>query len=124
MLTDFLLARIAEDEKVARAATQGKWKLWGMTVMADQDGTGNVDTAVGVANTYGHDERGAPRTWNATHIARHDPARVLAECEAKRLLVARVTDVSWAGYAVRDFVLESLALPYADHPDFREEWRP
>jgi HEAT repeat protein len=55
-------------------------------------------------------------------FVRWDSARVLAECEAKRRIVERVSDVAWATYSVRDVVLELLALPYADHPDYRKEW--
>jgi hypothetical protein len=43
------------------------------------------------------------------------PARVLAECEAKRRLIQVYND----GYAVR-----VVAAVYADHPDWCEEWRP
>lgn len=49
--------------------TPGVWKVWGMTVMADQDGTGNVDTAVEVARTAMRDEHGKPRTFDADFIA-------------------------------------------------------
>jgi hypothetical protein len=31
-------------------------------------------------------------------------------------------EVGWDGIEAK--VLGYLALPYADHPDFREEWRP
>ena len=51
------------------------------------------------------------------HIARWDPARVLAECEAKRQLIERVGNPDWAGFRI-------LALPYADHPDYQQEWKP
>lgn len=65
------------------------------------------------------------------------PARMLAECEAKRQIVELATeqqkydeeraagwdapyDPAWS-YGGR--TLAALALPYADHPDFRDEWR-
>jgi len=58
------------------------------------------------------------------------PARVLAECEAKRRIVETVVDME----SVEDerpqqvvtlrWVCQILALPYADHADYREEWRP
>ena len=53
-----------------------------------------------------------------TALARHDPARVLAECEAKRQIVQNAQDPG------DDLFVAILALPYADHPDYREEWRP
>ena len=74
--------------------------------------------------------------------ARHDEtphsgpgstARVLREVEAKRRIVdvaAECADGMWHtgytcgaenGYAD---ILDHLAAVYADHPDYREEWRP
>lgn len=62
----------------------------------------------------------------ARHIARWDPARVLAECEAKRQIVERCAAVDFAmpSTHLAHGVLALLALPYADHPDYRDEWRP
>lgn len=61
------------------------------------------------------------------------PARVLAECEAKRRIVSHC-DLLIRGPEFGHFtesdgdsgrtILRALALPYADHPDYREEWRP
>jgi len=52
------------------------------------------------------------------HIARHDPARVLAECEAKRRIL------TYAEHNDDVYLLGSyLALPYADHESFQAEWR-
>ena len=128
-LAEFLLQRIAEDEAVARAAT-GKYGRWELD---DGDDLDAYEVAV-------FPERGGStciaRTWpsadglgDAQHIARHDPARVLAECEGKRQIVdaATVTIDIYRGGTVLDFAWETLrhlALPYADHPDYREEWRP
>jgi hypothetical protein len=64
----------------------------------------------------------------AQHVARWDPARVLAECGAKRQIIAKVTEIEynlggpWT-HAMGDEILASLAQPYADHPDYREEWQ-
>jgi len=46
--------------------------------------------------------------------------RVLAECEAKRRIVALCDDYEEPAPSV----LLALALPYADHPDYDESWRP
>ena len=96
-LTEFLLARIAEDEA---AANDPEW----------------------LALKYGVD------TWGREAFS----ARMLAECQAKR------DALSFAGAAQADLerlapeparvvVLDRfarlLAQPYADHPDFRPEWR-
>lgn len=65
------------------------------------------------------------------HIARWDPARVLDEVKAKRMVVevlARCIDHRWTGtYAVVEEtrrVLRALALPYADRPGYQPEWAP
>lgn len=92
-LTEFLLARIAEDEVTARTALV----VDGRQVWQVQDWI-ELDNEV------------------LAHTDRHDPHRVLAECEAKRRIVNIVPDLQG--------VLGALALPYANHPDFREEWRP
>ena len=101
-LTDFLLARIAERESVA-------------IDMQDQARLGRpfFDT-----------ERLAGGTGIRELI---DPAHVLVECEAKRRIVEGLDgwdpELGTTGQIAVQ-VLQLLALPYADHPDYREEWRP
>lgn len=65
------------------------------------------------------------------HVARYDPRRIAAEIEAKRAtlawldaLDARIVDVNWWNSPETDDVRRQMALPYADHPDYREEWKP
>lgn len=116
-LTEFLLARIAEDEGPARAAAESKGAEWEIRLL--MDGHGLVGSPRGA--------EGMPvRMWPevAYHVARWDPAHVLAECEAKRRIITAASwdDEPWR--RTRDYLLELLALPYADHPDFDEAWRP
>lgn len=103
-LTEFLLARIAEDEAVAIAAVQGftEGDFW-------RDG--NTTTLA-----------------SARHVASHGPARVLAECEAKRRIVAGLSGVLAQSRNEQQIqnaqtTLGHLAAVYADHPDYRDEWR-
>ena len=143
-LTQFLLARITEDEQLAMMATPGRWSRSGQQLQAHrQDGM-----------PYGAVARN-PRlmsgTWkrNADHIARHEPARVLTECESKRRIIAlhqlvpykqpqldsgwetvestrclRCThDMDWMEITPVCDTLKAFVLPYANHPDYREEWR-
>jgi len=114
-LSQFLLARIAEDEAVARAATQSaKWWDWpGRDGRREAKVRAHEDPYIALNVTNG----------DATHIARHDPARVLAECDAKRRIVAMMDDPHRDTYEVYA-VLRALALPYADHDDYDEAWRP
>jgi hypothetical protein len=98
-LTEFLLARIAEDEVAAR---EPQW----------------------LALEYGVDSAGRAAF----------SSRVLAECEAKRRIVEELSPA--VDYDRDRFIVQStleaaataslrfLALPYADHPDYREEWKP
>ena len=126
-LTEFLLARIAEDEKAARKAarfpydepTDAPWERARLAV------------ASGVS------------TSSDAHIARHDPARALRECEAHRALVesaqmiidsfgdwdatpgalAMWPDVSRRERSQAHARLHALADIYSDHPDYLPEWR-
>ncbi|MCW2950823.1 MAG: hypothetical protein JWN41_1836 [Thermoleophilia bacterium] len=101
-LTEFLLARIAEDESQAR--------------MRIQSG----------------EPKYAPVPWGCPSAN-----RVLAECEAKRQIVDEHADYGSYGKTCQTCsesdidnkpwpcpTLRALALPYADHPDCRDEWKP
>lgn len=99
-LTDFLLARIAEDEAAARTATLNHW-----TIPPEAE-------------------------VNRAFLAHQLPPRALAECEAKRRIVkiadrlSRHMDMGSATDEDGDAILAALALPYADHLDYRAEWKP
>ena len=64
-----------------------------------------------------------------SRIGRRPSPRDLADCEAKRRIVERcartasLTQPDRTGY-LSDYVLAQLALSYADHRDYREEWKP
>jgi len=155
-LADFLLARIAEDEAAARAADPSPWQYGDVESVA---GGSLYDRDVMIASML-YDAEGEAAgvrrtrpTWqadaNGAHIARHDPARVLAECEAKRRIVEAHTPVDYSPLGMESpnachicgidagmgdweyakdsypcLTLRALALPYAGHPDYREGWRP
>lgn len=65
---DKLDTEAKERQELLGKVTSGRWKLWGMSVLADQDGTSNVDHAVPVANTFML-VNGKPRTFDADLIA-------------------------------------------------------
>jgi hypothetical protein len=107
-LADFLLARIAEESSLAHAA--------------DRD-----------ARTRGpitDDLSAEPDDHRIVHMFRWSPARVLVDCEAKRRIVEDYLSQlnshrsGWDARTPRDYPLRALALPYTDHADYREEWRP
>lgn len=134
-LPEFLLARIGEDEAVARAATPGPWRwaedpkdgMQSETVRThfDDDDPTSESWPTDVIYATGMHTEGFVRVepGDREHIARHDPARVLAECEAKRRMVEMIPGMP-ADWDDRDYLLRLLALPYADHPDYDPEWKP
>jgi hypothetical protein len=126
-LTDFLLARIGEDEEFVRTMTRV-----GERRAATASPTDTVDM------------------MSMTHFLLDDPevksliervessrvqvptsvARVLADCEVKRRIV---TDDAYTGgpydaaavngyFDGHEHVLRLLAMPYADHPDYDPTW--
>ena len=133
-LVEFLRARLDEDEQIARAAmfNNGRWRR-----------TGQWAHPTSVARDYGPDvvpEQGGSLAWdNNGHIARHDPARVLADVAANRAILdayaerfsAARQDGSdpppfspyRAGVVVGlDTPIKHLASVYADHPDYDQSW--
>ena len=106
-LAAFLRARLDEDEAAARAAADGPWTSSGPYV--DAPGAGIIMQA--------------RHTEDAAHAARHDPARVLREVEAKRAILAQ-----WQAQPPDSPVLTNalyqLAAVYSDHPGYRPEWKP
>lgn len=110
-IQEFLLARIAEDEAVAR----------------DEDDD-YADTTL------------LP-TYDSEHQANWNTARVLRECAAKRAIIEQAakatedresviqefcvgTKETTEAYATDPgkLILESLAAIYSDHPDYQQEW--
>lgn len=136
-LVQFLRARLDEDERAARDAGGKPWaweQHYGDMCNDPTCEYGELATDDTVLmDVHGYDVK-AP--WQgADHIARHDPARVLAEVDAKRQMLGGLlpelesSDGSILGEWNVDpdtagALLRLVALPYADHPDYREEWRP
>jgi hypothetical protein len=101
-LSEFLLARASDDEELAR----------------QYGDPGRLRSSLAWAS-----EVGRP-------VLEVDPSRMVAECAAKRRVVAEFIegvanyDIGPQGEVARlTFVLRALALPYADHPDYQLEWR-
>jgi Family of unknown function (DUF6221) len=98
-LTEFLTARLDEDEAAAQAAYD---RPSGYRVVGTRE--------------------------TEDHFARWKPLRVLAEVDAKRRIV-QVAQVihgvkDGAGISLQREsmqLLSALALPYADHPDYQQE---
>jgi Family of unknown function (DUF6221) len=99
-LAEFLLARVGEDETTARA----------------------------VRGSGVHDARPMVKEW----IGLANPQRMLVWSDARRRIVAlhrsslpsAAGGCGGCGRPTPCPTLRLMALPYADHPDYREEWRP
>lgn len=80
MTADLLTRAATLIRERAQAAEHGRWKLWGMSVMADPAGTSNVDDAILVAASVSTPSTSSRRlhTGNAEHIASWHPAVALA----------------------------------------------
>lgn len=129
-LVEFLRARLAEDERIAREAIEQR----------------EQEIARGVYRP-GHEPGPEPDVlavwddWTGGPGIRMGPERLLADVEAKRRLIdlaeeatsldmtvdgdrrVGIRDTDTEPY-VGDLMLMVLALPYADHPDYDPSWRP
>lgn len=126
-LASWLLALIADDEAAARLALSARWSVIDGTVVFRQ---GTTDTVIV--------KDAAAQIRDLEHIARHDPARVLADCAAKRKVVdvahRMILDASDEGndmlmkervltFRSAQIILTALAQPYADRPGFDPAWK-
>jgi hypothetical protein len=126
--------QLDEDERIAKAATPGPWVDQGgyvtdvgpkvqVTDYGTQDGEPEEDKPQGRADS--------------AHIARHDPARVLREIDAKRQVLAayeqasRYATTTWgqsnadqSRARTLDKMVRLLASVYSDRPSYRSEWAP
>ena len=130
-IIDFLNARITEDETLANAAIQPE-------EMHPYGDTTLPQTSIAA---WGDEVRGyLGGTWGE-HCANWHPARVLAECAAKRAIMEQATVATGLDMSVDNeygieprntkedpycgnVILYHLATTYADHPDYQQEWAP
>lgn len=135
-LMEFLRARLDDDEQVARAALPGPW-LPGTAKphLVDWVVYGQSRSWAGHLGQVCDVEVAHDGAFNAEHIARHDPTRVLAEVAAKRAVLALhwiavdqtnavdglATCNECVEYAPCD-TLRILASVYAGHPGYDWSW--
>lgn len=131
-LVAFLRAALDRDEQVAREAGPGPW-----LALTTRDFTGGPDSALDLGGPSGRVvlagwfDDDPIRPTEAEHIARWDPARVLAEVQAKQRILDpwlpedqrdSVDDEVIHYQLALDDVIRLLAQPYAGQPGWREEW--
>ncbi|WP_139004096.1 DUF6221 family protein [Arthrobacter crystallopoietes] len=61
-------------------------------------------------------------------VLRHHLTQNLAECDAKRRMIAHVRDVDWDHEPASDYdymltFLQHMALPYQTHTGYQSAWR-
>jgi len=140
-LTDFLTARLDEDEAAARNVlaldySEGRWRWQSHRPKPYRSALVNERDQILVAAM---NDDVWPSAAVADHITRHDPARVLATVAAHRAIVRdhggrHVCEDGMAGERWDDDANDVVEAPcdvmriigtiYADHPDYRDEWRP
>lgn len=153
-LITWLRAQIDEDEAIANRwlfdyGDKRHWKVVGGRRLFYDNGCAEDVTAIDVDNVSAvFNEKIYVKNdldGESEHIARHDPARVLREVEAKRRMIAMHERDSFGAQewcrkcAIGDScddcldystqvwpcaTLKLLALPFSDRPGYREEWRP
>ncbi len=126
----FLKARLDEDEAAAKSAAHADGADWFVGSSEDADERsilceGPSTLYAGLTAEYQVAGRIAEET--APHIARHDPARVLREVEAKRRRLKHWIEAGRdaddpPGYSYLA-VLDDASV-YSGHPDYRQEWKP
>lgn len=116
-LTEWLLACIAEDEAVARAAQEQSENTGSRRWYVD--GPAEKSRKFWV---YATGEKFA-HVQIADHIARNDPAHVLAVCKAHREIIDEAWLATDSDYDIL-WAAKTLALAYADRPGYRKEWKP
>ena len=132
-ITEFLLARITEDEeREARAYQTNSRLLEGYTVTTDSLYPARVTLTLN--SDKWHSTVMTLREFRERFTTPTPDKRMLAECAAKRAVVRRYesfyatrranwTNPNYQG-AMEElgFVLQQIAAVYADHPDYQQEW--
>jgi hypothetical protein len=145
-LIAFLNARLDEREAVALAATPGPWFTppepgdiaeWSIYGEGWMIASTHHYTSSDMQNDAAKLRKPATvvehANGNAAHIANNDPQFVLDDIAARRQIVSKAEQArARQGMSAEDEdywwdmheVIAILALPFASHPDYREEWRP
>jgi hypothetical protein len=126
-LASWLLEQIAADEQVARAAISEGKPYFAVK------GWASFDADLGDYVMFDW----PPGSGEAPDVSL--PARVLAECEAKRRIIelhdrphecstydhnGDIDNCTWVLQSEDCSTVRLLALPYADRPGYDESWRP
>jgi hypothetical protein len=147
-LIAFLAARLDEDEAAAKAWASPPWRedathwqVVGQREPRYDNGRGETLTVIDVSGRPVDFAEAIQVRWDsngerAEHIARHDPARVLADVAADRALLTALSEAAKADLGITgepydagwcealELAVKIRAARFADHPDYRQEWKP
>jgi hypothetical protein len=152
-LAAFISARLSEDEAAAKAATARQpYDEWDAVGAGGEDDVALSNWRVVAIAIPGLKPEHSPAARAVMrHIARHDPARVLREVAARRLMaklhdrvhtcpvivpVANPSAFAEGMYVSDEYIdgddpevspcttLRAIAATWSDHPDYRAEWAP
>ena len=143
-LVAWLRAQIDDDERAARAASPGGWTYGDVDSVAGGSLYDETRMIGSLHYEQPSDHDGSivrhllshEADANGQHIARHDPARVLAEVARDRAILDACEETlaredSWdpqteggsgEEFELARFVIRQLAQPFAGRPGWREEW--
>lgn len=123
-ITEFLLARIAEDERRAN----GRWRV---KDMLNHTAEHDMDFTFVKVTQGGKTVRLTEEQYRDQFMDHNPDRRLLAECAAKRAIVAdrlssdrSAADDEWSwGWSDANYrAVKAIAAVYADHPDYQQEW--
>lgn len=118
-IEEFIKARLDEDQQIAvRACLDFEYEDW--TAVGDSvDAVSEFNVAHPVRETYNEGV--------AVHVARHDPARLLRQCDALRTLVGYhaggVCGFGDNNECLHCDLLPTIAAIWSDHELFDPGWR-
>lgn len=145
-LAEWLEAQIAEDERIAREVPE-QYRQWECTEFDDEMRNGEMRRVwmLDTGRATVEDGFEGLNPSDLRHIARHDPARVLAECNAKRRIIAEAflyeakIDSEWGCCHTAEQIqagecpetppdeiemLRALASAFEGRPGYQETWKP
>jgi hypothetical protein len=134
-LVQFLRARLDGEAQAEHRSYRTTWEYADPCISCGRPTTGLTEFSDGPIAEFqpcGH------AIWDPAEMAQYresaPDARVLAEIDSKRRIVDLMAGMlaaaegdsevdHYGGLDAAEGTLELLALPYADHPDYRDEWR-
>lgn len=126
-LVQWLRAQLDEDERIARAAGGASWEELPVSGWVHTSALPDTEWQ---PPGYDHHVASAPLPVDQAHAVEHDPARVLREIDAARVLLTQYDALKsgmpddMTGVFALETAIRAKASVYTDRSGYREEWRP